>query len=189
MNGPSQEINSRDAGRSLAEEYLFTRGIRERESRRAKIPRRHIEPPLTEHHAVLSQSVVSFTRMARNSLKLLAGARIGTLPPRMLYRLASLGESYRVRQKSDPVLLAKGTERGELLIIAPKEQRDRLKQVLLVDKRTRVELESGQRRSEGEWSFKIGRWQIPFSARVVLIYGDGMKWQIPLRSLKIRPHI
>jgi hypothetical protein len=125
-----------------------------------------------------------FGRAVRNSFKLLLGSKVGNLPPKVLYRLSSLGESYADRQKSDPVWLAKRNRSGEFLIIAPIEKRGELKQVLLVDKTTRVELESGQQRSAAEWGFKIKRWQIPFNARVVMIYNDGTKWKLPLRSVK-----
>jgi hypothetical protein len=102
----------------------------------------------------------------------------------MLYRLSSLGESYAEKQKSDPVMLGKPSRGGELIVVAPKEKREQLQQVLLVDKRTRVELEAAQRISEREWSFKLRYWQIPFNARVVLIYAEGTKWQLALRGIK-----
>ena len=171
------------AGKPLQEEPLFTRGLRERELGRLKMPRPHREPPMTEHHAILSHSAMPFGRIVRNSFKLLVGARPGTLPPKMLYRLSSLGESYAEKQKIDPVMLAKSSRGGELVVIAPKEKREQLQQVLLVDKKTRVELEAGQRISEQEWSFRLRYWHIPFNARFVLIYTDGTKWQLPLRDL------
>jgi hypothetical protein len=172
------------AGNPLREEHLFTRGLKERELGRLKMPMPRSEPPMTEHHAILSNSAMPFGRVVRNSFKLLVGARRGTLPPKMLYRLSSLGESYAEKQKSDPVVLAKPSRGGELIVVAPKEKREQLQQVLLVDKTTRIELEAGQKISEQEWSFRLRYWQIPFNARVVLIYTEGTKWQLALRGIK-----
>jgi len=175
---------AKERGKCLREGPLFTRRFKERELDRLKMPRPHSEPPLTEHHPILSDRAVPFSRVVRNSLKLLVGARCGTLPPKMVYRLSSLGESYADRQKSDPVMLVKPSSVGEMVVIAPKEKREQLQQVLLVDKRTRVELEAGQKISEQEWSFRLRYWQIPFNARVVLIYTEGTKWQLALRGIK-----
>ena len=175
---------AKEGGKPLREEDLSTRGLKERELGRLKMPRPHRETPMTEHHAILSDSAMPFVRVVRNSFKLLVGARPGTLPPKMLYRLSSLGESYADRQKSDPAMLVKPSSVGEMVVIAPKDKREQLQQVLLVDKRTRIELEAGQKISEQEWSFRLRYWQIPFNVRVVFIYTDGTKWQLPLRGLK-----
>ncbi|MFN4894908.1 MAG: hypothetical protein ACK5HO_03910 [Pseudomonadota bacterium] len=158
-------------------------GLAARDLRRNRGAQLVKEPPIPPHSVVMLGERGGLLHGAREVFRSLICKPTHALPPRIWYRLDSMGRSYAERQWSEPFTLRFEPLRGGCVIWAPPALCDQVQQVLVVSRRVRLVLEVASRMPDHGWLIRGVGAQQPRHAYFVFACSAGESLYLPCAAV------
>jgi hypothetical protein len=168
----------------LGESMGIAPGLIARDARRQRATTLVREPPCIECSAVVVRESRGLLWHVRDGIRALMMKPPHSLPPRIWYRLVSLGDPFSAHQEGAQFGICRLRQRRGALLLAPSVMRDSLEQVLVVTRRGRIVLEVATKVGDAGWLLR-GSWAYYVrDASLVLVLAD--KRQFHLRCKKVQ---
>jgi hypothetical protein len=147
------------------------------------------EPPRAPYVATLLLEGMGVLRSAQDVVRSLVGVRSHSTPPRVWYRLVSLGRPRKGSEGDSFTVVQDCLLRGGVLVV-PAVGFESVEQVLVVDRRTRLVYEVASRVGDGCWGLRGVLRDYSRRACFVLVMGEGRSEYLRCRDVPVvRRHL
>jgi hypothetical protein len=187
--GPSSQAEGGDPSYSLANESLPL-GLMMRDARRiGELQKRGVKQitvaPCLPHSLILLRDRETLVTHLQAIIRSATAKAPRSEPPRICYRLSSLGVSYSDRQRAEPFAVESAANSTTTIIKPPDSLADSIQQILVADKRVRIVREIATPIRSGCWLLGAAVQSYSRDACIVAAMHAGASWYLPLTRVLV----
>lgn len=144
-----------------------------------------VEPPAVPHYAIVLRDAESIAARMSAAMRMSLGKAPHAKPPRVWYRLVSLGRSYVNHQSAEPFLQESVPNSMAICIRPPTSMVDTIQQILVVDKALRLVRDVATSSDDGRWILSLATKRYPRNSCMVVVTRAGESWYLPLACVSV----